>query len=92
MNFYSTNINDIRRELACDQTTALEVARQRGIENAALIARWHGRKRELLAAARKTYQDEVAAYLIRRPEGRNAAKAALRAARKVWSGFEAWMV
>jgi hypothetical protein len=92
MNFQTTNIEEIRRELACDRATAEEIARHREAENRSLVAAWPARKRELLAAARKAYTEAEGAYLARRPDGKNAAKAGLRAAREVWSGFETRML
>lgn len=56
---------------------------------AAAQREWLAKLPALKAQAQAAYDAEVSRYLARNPNGKNAKKAGIRAARKIWHGFEA---
>lgn len=56
---------------------------------AAAQREWRAKLPALKAQAQAAYDAEVSRYLARNPNGKNAKKAGIRAARKIWHGFAA---
>jgi hypothetical protein len=83
----TTDIPEIMKEMAVSRETATEISYHRTLENKLLAAQWPAKKAALKASADAAYDAEVARYKEKNPSGKNAAKAGLRKAREVWSGY-----
>ena len=72
-----------------DSSVTEEVIMRIQANRAAAHREWLAKLPELKAQAQAAYDAEVARYLSKNPNGKNAKKAGIRKAREIWSGFQA---